>query len=301
VQCTFVVAGVIAIVPAIASADPTEAARISAEAEKLAAAGSFLDAAARFRQAYAADPRPDLLCNVGIAFHKGKDLPRAHLYLGQCLQRAGSLDAEIAAQVRAVVASIEAQLRAGEFAPVDIAVSPDTASFTVSAFGDGDRVIGTQLVWLPIGNHTLTVRADGYIARSETIAIPDRDPLQVDVDLVPAPKPKLPERDPPRRSHAPAITATAATAVVGGGSLVLYLVARSTAKSAGEVLPGDEYDDRVSRAKLLRNLSIAGGALAVGGAVVSALLWRRAGEPLATRVEVGATEGGAGAWVSGTF
>ncbi|MEO7097427.1 MAG: hypothetical protein ABI175_29470, partial [Polyangiales bacterium] len=58
-----------------AAGAPTGAAE--QEAERLGKAGDVLGAAAQFRAAFAADPRADLLCNVGVAYFKAKtEMPR---------------------------------------------------------------------------------------------------------------------------------------------------------------------------------------------------------------------------------
>jgi len=68
---------IIAVLAARATADPATAEQRAAEAKDRATHGDLPGAAAKFREAYAADPRPDLICNVGIAYYKAKDLPRA--------------------------------------------------------------------------------------------------------------------------------------------------------------------------------------------------------------------------------
>src|SRR4029078_3092935 len=89
--------------PAPAPPPANGADALQAEAEALATAGKYVDAAAKYREAYAIDSRADLLCNVGVAYYKADDRPRADLYLGQCLTQSGSLDAGFAAQVRTVL------------------------------------------------------------------------------------------------------------------------------------------------------------------------------------------------------
>jgi hypothetical protein len=308
---------VLVMVPVVASAQPADNAakadRLAAEAEALATAGNFGDAAARFREAYRLDPRADLLCNVGVAFHKAKDLPRSQLYLGQCLRRAGSLDAGFAVAVRNVLGAVEDKLRAGDFAPIDVALDPDTASFTVSAYSDADRIIGSQLVWLPLGTHTLVATAEGHVDRSENVEVKDRTPGKVAVVLARKPIAVVTNHDTGggpdpvavpenRRSRIPAVIATVATGAAAGGAIAVYLMARSRAKSAGEAgIPLPAYNQRVDDARRLQKISWGLAGLAGVGAVVSGYLWYRATRSPATRVEVAPSGDGAAVWISGEF
>src|SRR5688500_4665223 len=92
----------------VASADDDPALTAARAAEQLGKAGNFVGAAAKFREAYKLDPRPQFLCNVGVAYFNAKDHPRAQLYLGECLQRANALDATLVKRLRTLVTSAEA-------------------------------------------------------------------------------------------------------------------------------------------------------------------------------------------------
>ena len=67
-----------------ASADRAAADKLASDAAALAGQGKLSEAAAAFRAAYAEDPRPQLICNAGVAYYKASDLPRAAYYLEQC-------------------------------------------------------------------------------------------------------------------------------------------------------------------------------------------------------------------------
>jgi hypothetical protein len=288
---------------------------LAAEAEGLAQGGDFLGAAAKFRAAHAADPRPSFLCNVGVAFYKAKDLPRAQLYLGRCLTRAGSLEAVFVASVRTVFASVEDKLRADSYAPVDVTVKPDTAAFSVSTFSPEDEIVGAGLLWLPLGTHTITARADGHRDGTATVEVKDKTHQNVRVTLEPAPAGGDGDGDGdgngtgpvvatgPRRSKTPAIIATAGTLVFGGGALYAFLTARSKAEDAGApMLSDDEYDRRVDKARRWQKISWALGGVAVVGAVASGYLWYKATRSTTTSVEVAPTaDGGASVTFSGAF
>lgn len=307
VRAAIAVLAVVLITPAVAEAAP-DAARadaLAAEAEALAKAGDFVGAAGKFRDAHAADPRPELLCNVGVAFHKARDLPRAQLYLGQCLTRGGSLDPGFLAAVRAVFAAVEDQLRAGEFAPVDVSPEPSGAAFTVSAFSEGDTLVGARLVWLPFGHHTLHVTADGYRPFDVVLDVGTRDHrairprlLRVATVVEPPPPPVI---QPVRRTPRPALIASGATVAIGITAGALYLLARGAARDAGAAdIDQPTYRDRVDTARAYQHASWVAAGLAGVGAVASGYLWYRALRAPAA-VEVAPTAGGVALRWSGGF
>lgn len=271
------------------SAASTAASELAEKARAQAAAGDLRGAAALFRAAHAADPRPELLCNVGVAFHKAQDLPRAQLYLGQCLTRVGSLDAGFAAAVRSVFATVEDNLRAGPFAPLDVTVSPATAAFTVSAFEPEDVIVGARVVWLPLGHHALSAHAEGHRPRTIEVDVTTATQPPVRIELEREVLAPPPPTTTPRRSRRPALVATGVTAGLGLGALGAYLLARSAADDAGETgISRATYDDRVERARFRQHLSwgLAGGA--VLGAAASGWLWYRVTRaPVQLEVEAG--------------
>jgi hypothetical protein len=264
-----------------ALADPAAAQRLVGEAELAARANDFATAAAKYRAAAAEDPRTEYVCNAGVAYWKQKDLPRAHLFLARCIVGAGSLDAEFARQVRTVLGTVEDRLRAGEYAPLEIAVSPAGATIEL----DGDAVIDPRLLWLAFGAHTVTVRAAGRVDHTETLTITARDRRELRVDLA-APAPvaatpvKLPPPAPPRvrRSKLPALATTLAAGALGAGAALAFLSARdhaSTANAHAQDLERATYDDESQRARRLQHISwgLAGAAVVAAGA--SAYMWYR--------------------------
>ena len=279
--------------PAPSAQPASPADQAAKQAEDLAAAGDFPGAAAKFREAYALDRRPELLCNIGVAFHKAKDLARAQLYLGECLGRVGSLEPSFATAIRAVYGAIEDKLRAGDFAPVDIVVDPSSATLTISAFDADDKIVGSRLVWLPFGTHTITVRAEGRVEATRTIEIKSRDRRSETVTLerekAVAPPPVMVERP----SWKPALYASIATGAVGIAALGSYLYARSRASDAGTLdLTDDEYQGIVDSARGWQKVSWVLAGATAAGAIVSGYLWYQGTRP-ETRVEVTPTTTGA--------
>ncbi|HSS02932.1 MAG TPA: hypothetical protein VLM79_37980 [Kofleriaceae bacterium] len=166
-----------------AHADPATAKRLAGEADGLARAKDYLGAAAKFREAYAADPRPDLICNVGVAYHKAQELPRAQLYLSRCLERGSALEGSFIDVVRATMSRLEASLKAGKFTPVDVVVEPRFASVAVDAFAADETFEGGRTVWLGFGTYHVTVRADGYTPKTVEVVAKERAVLPLRIAL----------------------------------------------------------------------------------------------------------------------
>src|SRR4029079_208300 len=164
-RAVLVIATLVAV-EASGRAQPAVANRAAAEADQRALAKDYLGAAAKFREAYAADPRPDLICNVGVAYHKAQELPRAQLFLSRCLERGSALRGSFIDVVRATMSRLEAQLKAGKFTPVDVVVEPRFAPIAIDAFAADEGFEGGRTVWLAFGTYHVTVRADGYAPRT---------------------------------------------------------------------------------------------------------------------------------------
>lgn len=261
-----------------ARADAAAADAAAKLAEDLAAAGDFVGAAARYREAYAADPRIELMCNVGIAYHKAKDLPRAQLYLSHCLKRGTALEAQFVAAVRGVLATVEGALKAGEFTPVDIVVDPEATAVTI---GDAS-FIGPHLIWLPFGKHELAFHAEGYIDQTIAIDVTGRDttPVSVKLEKKPDPKPIVIEKPVKvrKRAHSiyPAIGASAFTA----GAIVFAVVSFTKAHRRSEITPfaltDEVYDRDTAYIEKWNNRLAISGIAALLGAGASGWLWYRA-------------------------
>ena len=280
--------------------DPRSVAeQLEAEAQALAASGDMAGAAAKFRAAHGLDPRPELLCNVGVAYHKAKDLPRAQLWLSQCLARGTSLDAEFVSGVRGVLVAAEDKLREGEFTPLDIVVDPAGATVVVDALGADDAFVGSRLVYVPFGTRTITVTSEGYRDRTETVEATARDQRAVRITLERAPAPVA---TPERPSKTPAIIVTVATGVVGIAAGAAYLQARKRAGDAGdavEEMDFEAYTTAVDKARNWQKLSWLGAGAAGAGAVAAGYLWYRATRT--PQLEVAPTEGGVAVTLSGSF
>ncbi|CAN5836060.1 hypothetical protein BH11MYX2_BH11MYX2_20670 [soil metagenome] len=293
-----------------ARADPTaDAAAVAKEASDLATASEYAQAAIKFRAAYAIDPRPEYLCNVGVAYQRAKDLPRASLYLNECLVRGTTLDANFVGLVKKALATAEDSMRAGEFAPLAITLVPETAAIALSGWDTDEKFIGSRVIWVPFGSQTLTVDADGFTGSTKPIDVHARIRQDIHVELV-KPAATEPVRGSSsrtsstmqQRSKVPAIVASVVTIGLGATAVVFYVSARSRIRDAGASdITREQYNDIIDDAHGKQHLSWIAGGAAGAGAIVSGYLWYRyASTPttvdIATLPEGGATVGISGAW-----
>lgn len=300
------------VISALAIADSTVDDAL-AQAEALAKRGDYVGAAGQFKLAYARDPRPELICNVGVAYYKAKQLPRAQLFLNRCLERGTALDAKFVDSVRAVLKSVESALRTGEYTPVDIVVEPAGATVTIAAFGDDEAFIGSRVVWLARGKQALRARAEGYVEQTLDVDPQGREikPVKITLQRTPVEPPPTgsaagsatgnasdgsaagsaatgsatvavpvePERIPlryDRPSKVPAIVATS----VGVAAIVLAVVsyqrAHDRAELAGFALSAEAYEADKSSVSTWNTVMVTGAAIGIASAGIAGFLWSRA-------------------------
>lgn len=288
--------------------DAGDALDLARQGETAAANGDLPGAVALFKRALALDPRPEYQCNVGVAYYKGGDLPRAQLFLSLCLARGSHLDAGFLDGVRGVLVAVEDTLRAGEFTPVDVVVSPPSAEFTVSAFGADEAVIGGRLVWLPSGDHTIVVTASGHVTQTVPVSATGHDLVRVPVTLeelpvadpVPVIIPAHTEVDRRRGWRTAALVGTGVTGVAALLTIGQYVRAWGATTDAGELPPGAAYTEAAATAQdQIDLLNVAYGVTA-GCAVVTAVLWWQS-RPREYTVAATPTGDGATVSIAGRF
>jgi hypothetical protein len=283
-------------------------------ASELAAARDYAGAAVAFREAHRLDPRPEYICNVGVAYQRAKQLPHAQIYLGECLRRGQSLDAKFIDVIRTGLAEVESKLRAGSFAPVDITLRPEGGAITISTFDADESFIGAQVVWLPFGAHTIEASSEGYTSERRTLTVAAQTQQHLRFELRRVEQPAAPtkpgvETEPPdvapdvheraRPSKVPPVVATIGTLALGGAALGTFLQARTTMDTAGSTFERTEYERLVDRARTWQHASWAFAGAAGLGAIASVVLWLRASD--STTVEVAPTGGGGRVTLSGTW
>lgn len=308
-------------------ADPAGvASALAKSAEAKAAAGDFVGAAGEFRDAFKADPKPEYVCNVGVAYYKASALPQAQFFLTECVLQGSALPAAFLDSLRKVQAAIEGKLRTGAYAPLTVVVEPSGATVAVGGWDPDETFVGGRTIWLPAGVQTLHVTAEDRVAATLTPTVEAGKPqtLRAKLEPVPAPPIDVPTPtepvvvppvagDPPpvhhddarpivpgRPSRRPALIATVATGVVGLGAIGAYVIALGHATDAQNALPDTGPQTTAENAaRTWRAVAVGGAALAAVGAGVSAYLWyRRSRAPV---VSIAPTSDGATAFVTGTF
>lgn len=306
---TVVVAITLSVLSATGRADSEKAKQRNAEAEALVASGDLIGAAAKFRAAYKEEPRPEHMCNSGVAYHKAKDLPRAHRYLNQCVAMGGSLDPAYRENLRKVVESLEQKLVAGDFTPIDIALEPATAVLAIEGGKPYDEeIVGGGRIWVPYGAYRVVVRAPGFVEnRSEVTAnahaaMPFRVTLEKQPEVVPDKPIAAPIVTPivtTRPSKAPAIIATATTGALGIAAIVFYVRARGLVDDAESPDNSiEQFDDLHDQAHTNQKVAWVAGGLAGAGAIVTGFLWWKV---LRAPTSVEITSTGSGVAVRGRF
>lgn len=284
----------------LAAADPEEARERAAQADTAAAAGDNDRALALYKQALALHDAPRYRCNVGIAYYKVKDWPRAHLFLAMCLAHTAELEAAAVSQMGRAYAFAERQLAAGAYGQVAVHTSVP-AVVTVSAFADDESFPSPRTIWLPHGEHSIVARAGGYheatadvtagasasrvdlelaekpAPKAEPDAGPPREPPPDAVPRVPEPRPRQrTEPAAPDRTRAWIAFGVAGAALASGGLFHgLALDAKRDAEAHG---PGSDFNRADRRFKRHRIAALAGYAVALTAAAAGVYLWPRAAE-----------------------
>jgi hypothetical protein len=295
--------GVLVALATPAYADDPTAATVAKEAETLAKAQKYEDAAVKFREAHRLDPRPEYLCNVGVAYQRAKRWPKAQIYLGECLLRGQALDGKFIGLVRTTLGTVEDTLRNEDFAPIEVIV-PNGATLTISGYDADEVFVGSRVVWLPFGKQTITVAAEGYEPEARDIDVQTRSQRQVKFELkkiaAPTPIGPTPITTTETPSKVPAIVASGVTVGLGVGALATWLKARSRMKGAGSrEIDMTKYDEIVDDARRWQHISWGLAGAAGVGAVVSGYLWYRATR--APTFEVTPSAGGVAVSLSGTW
>lgn len=302
----------IALAPQRSDADPATAEALEREAQSRAASGDLTGAASKFREAHREHPRPDLICNVGVAYYKAQDLPRAHRYLDQCVATGGSLDREFITNVKTVLTAVEDTLTNADFKPLNFIIQPASATVTFASGPHDEALVGSRQVWVPFGKYQVTIHSEGFTDQVLEIDANTRTRGDFSVKLEPAvaqppidtskpePLPPGPERPPEGRSYVAPIIASAAAGAFGGLALGFYISARSNARKANDTLDLSIYNESSDTAKSRQTIALVAVGVASVSAVVAGFLWYRAATSK-TRVEVSATSSSASLSLVGRF
>jgi len=312
---------VLATTGAAAADDQAEADRLTIDGAKLAEAGRFDEAISAFRRAEALAPRAINDCNIGLAYARSDRPAHAHFFLRRCRARAPEA---LPSWVDARMQKLDAALRAGGFAPVDLVVTPAGASVTIASFLPDDLASVSSPVWLPSGAHDAIAARPGFVAQTRSVVVESKVPQTVRLVLeaepaAAAPSPAAPaaadlvtpSTPPSRRSPlvlAGAITGGVGVALAGAG---VYFLLRARdgyddvqgvidvhgpwTEEDADTLDQADSDDRTGKVLL----ALGGGVVVVGGVLL--VLGIRADDRAAEHVTVTPTDGGAIAGVTCDF
>ncbi len=272
-----------------AMADPNDADRRADEGKALAAQGKFHEAAVAFREGYAIEPRPQLICNVGISYYKANELPRAAYYLEKCREIGGQLDAAFLDNVDKVLAAVRQVLASGGFASITIAVEPPTAATTIVGGPYDEPIVGSRTVWVPPGTYTVKVRATGFRDFSDQLQAAEHGSLAIRTKLEPEPKiivddphtspappPPVPRPPPDSPSAWPALATSIGAAAAGVLAAIAFAHANTENDLAAKTTDHRTYQDLRANTLTYEHISWFAGGLAGASAIASGFLWYRA-------------------------
>lgn len=201
--------GLLVATPPVAADDAhAEADRLVDEALQLARINRLTDAILRFRAADKLWPRGNNDCNIGLAYSRLGDHPRALLHIDACAVR---LNQVLPGTFGALQQATLRTLQRGAYAQVDLVVDPIGAKVSVPAFAPEDVLSAPRLFWLPLGVHVLRIEAPGFEPMERRIELLTNRLEHVEVKLEPipppAPAPVAIPVTPAAKAAVPAITA----------------------------------------------------------------------------------------------
>jgi len=239
------------------------------EGNQLGAAGDYEGAITKFRAADAIVQRPIHACNIGLAYVRLSLWAEAHYYLERC--KGTWAEGALPSWVDRRIGESEAALGKGNFARIDIEVTPTSATVVVAPFPG--QPLWAKSLWLPFGTHTVTASGDGLEDASKQLIIASREPRKVELvakDRAPV-EPTVPGTEPdgeqgrvvkivtahenapsPRRDRSKAwlyagIGASVATVATAGLGFYFRAKANDSSDSAGELVTYDDDDNFFER------------------------------------------------------
>lgn len=304
---------------------PAEASRHFERGYLLAQQGSLEEAIREFQQAYALQPHPSVLYNLGQAYAASGRAVEAVDTLSRFLEQAPAGDAERRTQAAALM-----EYQAQRIGSVLLRVAPAGATVSVDGVRVGTAPL-TEAIRLTAGPHALVITLGGYEPRAEAIRVSAKGQIALSIELARSVPPALaPARDAGARSEAvlrsieerqrrSSLQRTTAILLGGVGLTgltlggVLYVSNQARWEdwqrdsrrrlSASSAAPARELEEVLAQENTLRNRDAWALALAVAGGVMgasSAALWLALPDAQTGSVDI---RWGEHAWVgySGTF
>jgi len=164
------------------AAAPAEASRHFERGYLLAQQGSLEEAIGEFNQAYALQPHPSVLYNLGQAYAASGHAVEAVETLGRFLEQAPAADTERRAQAAALM-----EYQTQRIGVVSLTVLPDDATISVDGIAIGRSPLA-EPIQLVAGNHALVLTHPGYQTRVENLQIVGKHRLGLSLVLQPLPQ-----------------------------------------------------------------------------------------------------------------
>ncbi len=258
------------------------------EGAALGDAGDWSGAIERFRAANAIFWKASRHCNIGLGYAELKRLPEANHHLRQCQSNSAKALPDWVADIDR---DILKQLTNGRYATVRFHTPTPGATVSIPSVFPDDRLTAPVSVWLPEGEHAVTVTAPDRVAETRTLTVVAGASQRVEVTLteaapVVAPPtidpPTTPIVEPPATSNvepsatprvepvdsdstlAYVLLGTGAAAAIAGG--VTWGLALGTKSDAEKLFAGDAFDRKLDDFELQRGLTY--GLVGVGGAML---------------------------------
>jgi PEGA domain/TPR repeat len=303
---------------------PAEASRHFERGYLLAQQGSLEEAISEFNQAYALQPHPSVLYNLGQAYAASGRSVEAVETLGRFLEQAPAADVERRAQASALM-----EYQTQRIGLVSLTVAPEGATISVDGVALGPSPLAEPLK-LAAGNHALVLAHPGYETRVESLQIVGKQRLSLALVLEPQKRAASPGAAPQQRAleslrddWRQRTRLQRTSAIIAGGVALASLTAagalylsnhkgyedwhRDTRAFAGRLntpgASGRELDSLLARENTLRNRDAWALGLAVFGGVLgttSLALWLSAPQAAPSRLSI---QFGSSPWLgySGSF
>jgi hypothetical protein len=170
-----------ALVHAEEPGGPASAAELVDEGKRLGKAGQLEPALSKFKQASGLSPSAEHDCLVSLAYRRLDRWAQAQLWLDRARARGEETPPRWCTD--GLRREIEAQVRNGAFAPVDVGVTPAGATVAISAFAPDETFTAPRTVWVPLGVHELGATLAGHRPERLSLKLQTTNPYPVRIVL----------------------------------------------------------------------------------------------------------------------
>lgn len=151
--------------------------------EQLAKDGRYSEAIDAFKAAERLEPRARHACLIALAYTRRELWPQAEIFLDQCHQRATAAD-PLPEWVPLADQQLAERLAAVDVAPVELVVEPAGLEVKLAVSSFApDERFAPRTIHLPPGRHVIIATAPGHDDAQEMVEITDRSPRRVVITL----------------------------------------------------------------------------------------------------------------------